>query len=86
MDNTSQESFDKYIKDLSSKIKEIKTLDEQKAIFEGEENATPMHKSLEEVAQFLVDNSAISSADKEELMNKDVITSKYLFEAVEKVK
>ena len=70
----------------SAQIKEIKTLDEQKAIFEGEENATPMHKSLEEVAQFLVDNSAISSDDKEELMNKDVITSKYLFEAVEKVK
>ena len=70
----------------SAQIKEIKTLEEQRAIFEGEENATPMHKSMEEVAQFLVDNSAISKEDKEKLLNKEVITSKYLFEAIDQVK
>lgn len=70
----------------SAKIKEIKTLEEQRAIFEGEENATPMHQSIEEVAQFLVDNNAISQEDKENLLQKNLISSKYLFEAIEQVK
>ena len=68
----------------SASIKELASLDEQKAKFEaGEDGTSEVEKSLDVVSQFMVDNKVISADDKKVLDNNNPIDSKYLYEAID---
>lgn len=68
----------------SASIKELDSMDEQKAKFEaGEDGTSEVSKSLDIVSQFMVDNKVISADDKKVFDESDVVDTKFLYEAID---
>lgn len=68
----------------SASIKELASLEEQKAKFEaGEDGTSEVSNSLDIVSQFMVDNKVISEADKKVFDESDCVDTKFLYEAID---